>query len=347
MTDTVVGLDPDWITATIEIDGRRPVAAEFAGFIGTGQMSRNARWHLDWGGADGPASVVVKIPSADEMVRTVSFEHGIYQKECDFYLSVRPLTDVAAPALIAAHVADDDFCLVLEDLAGSEQGDQFTEPTDEQLILAIEQAAALQAPVWGKLEQAAFDTYRVDNEERAAGYAAQMEFFYEVVKDRLGAGLDAGVTALLDDFVPICGAYIGQTEPVTLVHGDFRPDNFLFGVAPDAPPIMVVDWQTLALGVGTTDIAYLLGAAIGADRRREIEHDMIDRYLVELAARGVDHPRDRCLEEYALGSLHGIFVAMAATTMAEQTDRGDALFTLMLNRHGRHALDMDALDRLR
>ena len=95
MTDTVVGLDPDWITATIEVDGATPIAAEFAGFIGTGQMSRNARWHLDWGGADGPASVVVKIPSADEMVRGVSFEHGIYQKECEFYLSVRPLTDVA------------------------------------------------------------------------------------------------------------------------------------------------------------------------------------------------------------------------------------------------------------
>lgn len=347
MSDGAVGLDPDWITTNVVIDGATPTAAAFGGFIGTGQMSRNARWTLEWGDAGGPSSVVVKIPSADENVRSISFEHGIYQKECEFYLSVRSLTDVAAPALIAAHVADDDFCLVLEDLAGSEQGDQFTEPTDEQLVLAIEQAAALQAPVWGQLGHAAFDAYRVDNEERASGYAAQMEFFYAVVKDRLGAGLDADVTALLDDFVPICGAYIGSSEPVTLVHGDFRPDNFLFGVAPDAPPIMVVDWQTLSLGVGTTDIAYLLGAAIGAERRREIEHDMIDRYLAELAGRGIDHPRDRCLNEYALGSFHGIFVAMAATTMAEQTERGDALFTLMLNRHGRHALDMDALDLLR
>lgn len=347
MSDDVVGLDADWITANVVVDGATPVGAAFEGFIGTGQMSRNARWRLDWGDAGGPASVVVKIPSADPAVRTVSFEHGIYQKECDFYVSVRPLTDVAAPALIAAHVADDDFCLVLEDLAGSAQGDQFTEPTDEQLMLAIEQAAALQAPVWGKLDHPAFDTYRVDNEERAAGYAAQMEFFYAVVKDRLGPGIDAEVTELLDEFVPMCGAYIGKTEPVTLVHGDFRPDNFLFAVEADAPPIMVVDWQTLALGVGTTDVAYLLGAAISPERRRETEHHMIDRYLAELAARGVDHPRDRCLDEYALGSLHGLFVAMAATTMAEQTERGDALFTLMLNRHGRHALDMGAVDLLR
>jgi hypothetical protein len=36
-------------------------------------------------------------------------------------------------------------------------------------------------------------------------------------------------------------------------------------------------------------------------------------------------------------------VAITATSVAEQTERGDALFTLMLNRHGRHALDLDAL----
>ena len=346
MSDDVVGLDADWILANVRVDEVTPVGADFGGFIGTGQMSRNARWRLHWGDADGPASVVVKIPSADATVRAVSFEHGIYQKECEFYRSVRALTAVAAPALIASHVADDDFCLVLEDLAGSEQGDQFTEPTDEQLVLAIEQAAALQAPVWGRLDRPEFDPYRVDNEERAAGYAAQMAFFYAVAQDRLGAGIEPEVTALLDEFVPMCGLYIAKTEAVTLVHGDFRPDNFLFGVEPDAPPIMIVDWQTLALGLGATDVAYLLGAAITAQRRRAIEHDMLDRYLAELAERGVEHPRQQCLHEYALGSLHGLFVAMAATTMAEQTERGDALFTLMLNRHGRHALDMQALERL-
>ena len=136
MSADSIGLDPDWVAANVVVDGRTPNGAAFAGFIGTGQMSRNARYSLDWGGAPGPATVVVKIPSADAGTRSVAFEHGIYQRECEFYRSVRPLTEVAAPALVAAHVADDDFCLVLEDLAGSVQGDQFTEATDEQLVLA-------------------------------------------------------------------------------------------------------------------------------------------------------------------------------------------------------------------
>ncbi len=349
MSANSVGLDADWIAAHVAIEGRTPKSATFAGFIGTGQMSRNARYTLDWGDAAGdlPASVVVKIPSADPGTRKVACEHGIYRRECEFYRSVRPLTAVAAPALITTYVADDDFCLVLEDLAGSEQGDQFTEATEAQLLLAIEQAAALQAPVWDATDAAPFDPYREDPEERAASWGERMPFFLAVVQKRLGAGLDDDVADMLERFVAVSGAWFRQqAATTTLVHGDFRPDNFLYGVAPGAPPIMVVDWQTLALGAGVTDVAYLLGAAMAPERRREVEHAMLDLYLAELAARGVEHPRAQCLDEYALASLHGVVIAMTATVMAEQTERGDALFTLMLNRHGRHALDMEALDRI-
>ncbi|WP_419944985.1 hypothetical protein [Candidatus Poriferisodalis sp.] len=38
--------------------------------------------------------------------------------------------------------------------------------------------------------------------------------------------------------------------------------------------------------------------------------------------------------------------AIAATTLVDRTERGDALFMLMLNRHGRHALDWQALDEV-
>ena len=37
---------------------------------------------------------------------------------------------------------------------------------------------------------------------------------------------------------------------------------------------------------------------------------------------------------------------LTATTLAERTERGDALFTQMINRHGRQALDLGALDLL-
>lgn len=344
-----VGLDPTWIAANSKVGGRTPDSAEFAGFIGTGQMSRNARFTLDWGTNEASTSVVVKVPSSEVGTRTVSFEHGVYRKECEFYSLIKPLVDVAAPDALAVHFdeAGQDFAIVLEDLSGSEQGDQFTEPTDEQLVMAIGQAAALQAPVWGRTDGPAFASYRKDVEQRGEGIGVMLPAFLGAVFERLGPGLDADVLVLLERFAEMAGPWLERRKSLTtLVHGDFRPDNFMFGIDAGAPPIMVVDWQTLSLGTGVTDVAYLLGAAISPEHRREIERDMLELYREELGARGVAYSAEQCLAEYALGSLHGIVVATLATTMADRTERGDALFTLMLNRHGRHALDFEILERI-
>ncbi len=98
-----VGIDPMWIAASSVVDGRTPVGAEFVGFVGTGQMSRNARFTLDWSGDEGPDSIIVKIPSTDPVTRAMSFEHGTYAKECEFYRSIAALVDVESPTALAVH----------------------------------------------------------------------------------------------------------------------------------------------------------------------------------------------------------------------------------------------------
>jgi aminoglycoside/choline kinase family phosphotransferase len=344
-----VGLEPEWVAANTVVDGRTPRAAQLAGFIGTGQMSRNARFTLDWGDADGPRSVVVKVPSSEAGTRAISFQHRLYRNECEFYQTIAPLVEVSAPAALAVHFdpSAQDFAIVLEDLTRSKPGDQFTEPTDDQLILAIEQAAALQAPVWGQTAGPTFAPYQLDVEERVVLAATRIRALLTTVFDRLGRDLDPDVSSALDCFATLAGDWTRlRAKPTTLVHGDFRPDNFLFGVEPGAPPIAIVDWQTLGLGLGVTDVAYLLGAAVSSERRRQIEYAMLAHYLTELSRRGVEYPMDQCLADYALGSLHGVSIAITAISMADQTERGDALFTLMINRHTRHALDTGILDRI-
>ncbi|MEZ5376906.1 MAG: phosphotransferase [Acidimicrobiales bacterium] len=343
-----VGLDPEWIAEHSAIDGRRPRRAEFAGFVGTGQMSRNARFALMWDDGEGPETVIVKLPSSEVNTRTLSFDHGAYLRECTFYRTIAPLVDICMPQVLAVHydAAAYDFAVVLEDLAGSEQGDQFTEPSDEQLVLAIEQCAALHAPLWNATDTSTFDLYREDADDRERKYADTIPGLLDAVHERLGAGLDPAVPELIERFARSAGRWARlTTASTTLVHGDFRPDNFMFAVDPGAPAIAVVDWQTVRLGIGVTDVAYLLGAAIRPEKRREIEHDMLQRYRSELERRGVtDYPQAQCERDYALGSLHGVVVAIRATTVADRTERGDAMLTLMLNRHARHALDVGALD---
>ncbi len=343
---TTRGLDPHWVAEQLTTDGVTPTAT-FGGFIGTGQIGRNARYTLEWDGAAGPSTVVVKLPAAEEGVRRIGFDQGLYPKECTFYRELVDLVDVRTPRPLAVDIDADalDFALVLEDMADSEAGDQFTEATDEQLALAVEQAAALHGPLWGRAHPALDDLTATDPERGSS--REMIGLFLPPCLDRLSGRLDDHTVPVLERFVELADEWVGR--PVTtpgLLHSDFRPDNFLFGRTPDAPPLAVVDWQTVTLGASVTDIAYLLGAAIDPARRRDIEHDLLAAYRTHLAAYDVDYPADRCWDEYATGSLHGIVVGILATIMATETERGNELFALMLNRHARHALDLEALDRV-
>lgn len=343
------GLDPDWIAANLEIDGVRPTDAEFGGFIGTGQMSRNARIRLQWNDAEGPSSVVVKVPSSDAGTRGAAFEHGAYEKECLFYDTLLDRVEISSPPpfLVDFDPVANDFVIVLADLADSEQGDQFTEPTTEQLELAIEQAAALHAPVWGQADDPTIAQLNVDVDTRIERYGMVMPLFVSTALERLGPGLDDGIAPFLEHYAANYDAWVpALAEPVTLVHGDFRPDNFLFGQTDSAPPIAVVDWQTLALGRGAADVAYLVSGSLTPERRHAEQEALLERYVAALQRRGVDYSLDACRDDYAIGALHGISIALGATTLAERTERGDALFTLMLNRHGRHAIEERSLERL-
>ncbi len=344
---TTRGLDPAWIAAQLATDTATPTAS-FAGFIGTGQIGRNARFTLEWpdDGA-GPDSVVVKVPADDPGVRAIGFDQGLYPKECTFYEELVDLVDVRTPRPLAVDIDADalDFALVLEDMAGSEAGDQFREATDAELAVAVEQAAALHGPLWGT-DHPALDRLRSQDGERGSTREL-LGMFLAGCLDRLTGRLDDHTVPVLERFVELADVWVDRPVATpSLLHSDFRPDNFLFGRADDAPALAVVDWQTVTVGASVSDVAYLLGAAVEPARRREIEHDLLETYRGHLATYGVDYPADLSWDEYALGSFHGVVVGILATLMATETERGNELFALMLNRHAQHVLDVEGLDRL-
>jgi hypothetical protein len=127
---------------------------------------------------------------------------------------------------------------------------------------------------------------------------------------------------------------------------DIRPDNFLLGRADGAPPLAVVDWQTIFKGLGVIDVAYLIGGSLEPAGRRAHERDLVEEYRAHLSTAGIDYSSDDCWRDYRWGTLHGVIICVCAAMMAEQTERGDDMLTLMGTRHARHALDLDALSLL-
>lgn len=351
-SDTADGLliiDPHWLTNEFERAGVARGAsvdtADFVTLVGTGQMGRSARFALSWSDPAGrPATIVAKFPTDDPTARTTGFENGSYAKEYLFYSELHETVDVRAPAIWAARYEADvpDFVFVMEDLDGSVQGDQFRGLDVDEAALAVEQAVALHAPRWGDdaLDRL-FTDPTVDRAELLAGYYMAM---IDPALERLAPHLDEGCVGVARDLAPLISTWIAGTEtPATLVHMDFRPDNFLFAATPDAPPLVIVDWQTINYGLAMNDVAYMIGGSFEPDARSEVEHDLVEEYRSRIVAAGVPYQRDACWHDYRVGSVWGVVMSIIATILAEQTERGDRMLGTMLRRHAHHAIDLDAI----
>lgn len=349
-------IDAAWMTEALEESGvargATVTSLDFCGFIGTGQTGCNVRYGLTWDRPEGrPASVVGKFPSQDPAARASAFVNGSYEIEAGFYGSLARTLDVRTPACYAVRIDPDaqDFVLLLEDLAGSRQGDQLVGLTVDEAALAVQQAVALHAPRWGDVSLAGAGPSRLQGIDRAARLVEFYALTLEPSLAQLHGGLDDDVVQLCHDFQPLAGAWVTALAeaPGTVVHADFRPDNLMFGVEPGAPPLAVVDWQTCTTWAAMVDLAYLVGGCFEPDQRAAVEQDLLRDYHQRLVAAGIDQDRAVLERDYRLASLWGVAMTVMATTFAARTERGDAMLTVMAQRHGRHALDLEALDLLR
>jgi hypothetical protein len=344
--------DAPWMTAVLEeagvARGARVTALEFDGYVGTGQMSRNGRFRLEWSAPEGrPATVVAKFPSDDPPTRASSFLNGAYSNEYVFYVEIAPTVRVRTPTCwVAKYDGEAERCvLVMEDLAQSSQGDQFEGCTLAQADLVIEQAVGLHAPRWGDPALADVGFHASAGGDRVALLAQYYAATVDICLERLGPNFTDDVVTVLERFRSAITPWgRGTGTPATVVHGDFRPDNFLFGRTPEAPPLAIVDWQTVAIGTGITDLAYFLGGAFARAERAGIEREIVESYRQRLRAAGVEYSADDCWRDYRWGTFHGVLISVLASSMAAQTERGDRMLSLMAIRAAQHAIDLEALD---
>ena len=319
--------------------------------LGTGQMADSFRASMEVDGPDGvPRSLVVKLPSTDGTSRATALALRAYEKEVRFYQHLAPRLGVRAPACFHADidVATADFALVLADLAPATQGDQLEGCSVAVAGSGIDQLVALHAPLWGD-ELAEHDDWLVGDREGARAFnLGLLPMLWDGFQERYGPRLDESVVRAGGVLFAHLEALLhtGDT-PLTVVHGDFRLDNLL--IRPDAPEVVgVVDWQTCTRGPALRDVAYLLGAGLLPDVRREAEVELVRRYHEGVAGAGVAGLGwDDCWAGYREGTWAGLIMAVGASMLVVRTDRGDEMFLAMAHRHAAHALDLGADELLR
>ena len=345
-TDDVVtgveGVSASWLGRVLadETDGADVTDLEVEP-IGTGQVADTVRLRPTWDppGA-GPTTLVAKVPSSQEASRAAALATRTYEVEAGFYRDLAADLPVRAPRCHhAAHdPATDAYAVVLEDVAPAVQGDQIAGCSVDEAVAAIDELALLHAPRWGDPslgELAWLDRRDAPAQSALAGLVGLLAPGFV---ERFAPSLDDDVVAVVEAFPTQAERYLlGRSGPLTVAHNDYRVDNLLFG----GERVVVVDWQTVTRGPGVDDLSYFLGASLPTEVRRAHERDLVEHYRQRMAEGGVDLEVDQLWRDYRWGAFAGVLMTIVASMLVAATDRGDAMFTAMAERHARHVIDLE------
>ncbi len=341
---------PEWLTGALAAHGVLREGEKITAFesapIGTGQMADTTRFTLTYDRpGSGPPSVVGKFASANEQSRATGLALRAYEIEVRFYREVAARIGTRLPAVYAAEVEPETgwFTLLMEDIAGAQQGDQIAACAPDVAAAVLEGMAGLHAPCWESPELAGLEWLNRNTPESA-------DFLAAMVSSLLPGFLERYADELAPEYQQVCRVFAEHVPayvslrgdgPRTATHGDFRLDNFLF--QPGDPRPVVVDWQTAVWTGAAFDVAYFVGGCLTAEDRRAHQDDLLAHYHDTLCRLGVrDYTLEQLHADVRRETFAGVLMAIVASMVVERTERGDLMFLTSTIRHAQHAIDEDA-----
>ncbi|MFW0785135.1 phosphotransferase [Gordonia sp. CPCC 206044] len=318
--------------------------------IGTGQTGATYRILASYPATQPglPDSFVLKMAAQDDSIR----ERVIpgYRSECAFYESVASRVLIPTPECYHSDISADgtQFALLLADRLSAVQGDQIGGCGAEQAAQAARALAKLHGPTWcdpvwrdfPALSMTMTDMAAVDMLGEVAVMSAGM------VIDKIGPRLSAEDQDTLTTAMGLVKPWLLDTpERFALMHGDYRLDNMLFDE--ESGRMTVVDWQTLGVGLPARDLAYFIGTSLVPELRASIEGQLVDAYHRVLLEYGISgFSRESCWRDYRLGMLQALLIPSLGCAFAVDTERGDDMFIVMLQRGCRAIRELKSLDLL-
>ena len=336
-------ITPEWLTRVLNDAGVNGVVNQLQGqSIGTGQVGENVRFTLS-GEGDIPATVVGKFPSTDPTSRLTGVQQGTYIKEARFYEHLQSCVDIQTPKVFYLDLdqASHMFVLIMEDLAPGTQGNQLKGCNIEDATLAINQLAMLHGPMWGRTEHL-FEEVIVDGNQHSGEH---IKGLYDLVTagflDRYQSRLTPYETEIVRQVGECMPQYFaGYQGDLTLIHGDYRLDNMMFG---GNYPLTVIDWQTLSFSCPLSDVAYFLGTSLTVSDRLSNEEGLVQQYFTQLSNYDVNLDWETCWQFYRHFAPSGLIMAVIASMIVEETERGNDMFMAMAKRSARMCKDLDTI----
>jgi hypothetical protein len=310
-------LTTGWLTDTLRASGALGADRSVSGFeitpvgAGTGLLGMVMRVHLQYdGGAPGsePASLVVKFSHPVEANRAIAMNTNMYAREVSFFHDIAGSVDVPKPFchFAAVDVEAGENIVVLEDLGAYRAGDQVAGVSPDDVKLIIDAIAPLHAAYWGNCDIPLLANFmRIDSsyaEKFPPSVYATWENCLVQFPDAIAADVQPHVARYVEQLPRLMADMGARTQ--TVVHGDVRLDNVMFGGGDGQHPVVMVDWQAIMVSIPLHDMSYLLSQSLDVDVRREHEAELIEYYHAKLQELGVaDVTLQECWDGYDAGVL--------------------------------------------
>ena len=137
---------------------------------------------------------------------------------------------------------------------------------------------------------------------------------------------------------------------LTVIHGDVRMDNALFGGSkPELLPVVLIDWQNVMISNPLYDLAWMTATSMTVATRRACEKDLLNHYVACLQKSGVEqYTLKQCEQDYDIALLFILhFTILIAGAFDISEEKGRTLAETGLQRSIAAALDRDCLSLIR
>ena len=350
-------LTASWLTERLRTSGTISKASVVAHTLepigeGVGMLAVISRVGLtyDYDEPGAPQSIIAKFATPNEGNRAVAAAFKVYEREALFLRDVAHHTTVPIPAVYGVDIdlPSGEFVLLMEDLGGYRTGDQVAGCGPQDAMLVLDAAAPLHAAFWGRTDDplVAFAP-RVDGDTQLIGMSAACASGWETCMERFGSVVPAVIheareryTGAAQDLHRRMGA-----RPQTLLHGDLRLDNIMFGTDPSQRAAVVIDWQGLIVSCAAQDVAYLLTQNLTIENRRAHEHELLVHYHSRLVENGVtDYSFAQFEADYHLAALYlFVYAVVIGGTLDPSNERGMAFMSQLIERACTAIVDHDLL----
>ena len=287
-----------------------------------GQIGQLLRLNLGYTLAEktAPASMIVKLSSANLEVRSTAHKGRAYEREVRFYQEFAPQAQLPTPRCYYSDIdLETGHCiLLLEDLAHFKAVGFPTGCNLAETKLVIQHLAKFHACWWEnpRLQNA---SYLLPFDYMADYWQERYQEWWSQLPQKLATQfpdiqLLATFLELGQQFGPNLAKIFTQLNepPITLIHKDTHVDNLLFGVNAHDLPLVFLDWQAYGQGRGMVDVAYFMITSVPTALRRQAETHLLQTYHSLLLQHGVqNYTFEQCWTDYQ----HTFFRVLFVLTM--------------------------------